>query len=176
MHIHFFTFCFSFNFLKSLTATKLAVCCNSEWTQQLELDFCGPVPGDLEAAPLAVWLPDAVESLNVSLFRSSLHEQKPRPLPDCPTTEWPMCAGSCQAADYFVQPFKKRVAFLKQILSASPLLVFSVCIPVQNSHCCWQTVTREAQYRSSHVPSTVIEKRLQRTALIGLRSWFTARN
>lgn len=81
MHSFFYIF-FLFKLLEilNLNCHKMAVYCNSQWTEQLELDFCGPVPRDLEDAPLAVWSSDAGESLKLSLSHSPLHEQKPRPL------------------------------------------------------------------------------------------------
>lgn len=106
------------------------------------------------------------------------------PLPGSPIKEQPMCPGGCQeesramwAADCFLQLFKNLVTLLKWMLSEASLLAISVCIPVHNNRCHLQTGWLvQPGFRSSRVLSAFMEKKLKRTILLRLRSWFRGKN
>lgn len=53
----------------------MEVFCNPQWAQQVEWDFCEPVPCNWEDAPMALGPSDARGSLKVSPSHSSLHKQ-----------------------------------------------------------------------------------------------------
>lgn len=84
----------------------------------------------------------------------------------------PCNAGSCLLHSVFQKPGD----FLKRMLSEPPLLALSVCIPVPTTAALCGLYDLCGPAAEADVPSTLMERRLDRIALLGLRSWSRDRN